>query len=129
MVLEMARELGIALANSPEFARMKSAQAIVEENAALQTLITEFKAKREAICQLMVSADAEKDLIVQVSADMERLQAQLLDNALFFEMNEAEKAFTALLHSVDREINVCIGSENEAHGCTDDCASCEGCNH
>lgn len=125
-VQEQARELGVALANSPEFIRMKRAQVAVEENEPLSQLIGELQEKRQQIVT-MLSGDQQHDgtEALALTGDIERLQGQLTDNPLFSELVDAEGGFSTLLNSVDEEINTCIGT-NRA-GCGGDCASCGGC--
>ena len=54
-MIEQARELGLALANSPEFLRMAKARQNMTENTALCELMTAFNDKRDAVVALMRS--------------------------------------------------------------------------
>lgn len=128
MIMDMARELGVAIAETPEYKRMSLAQAAVSRNASLQLLLSEFTQKRSALTSMLSSLDFDREAMIALSTDVERLQAQLRENPLFSEMLETEQAFSALLTSVDREINACIGRESD-DDCTGDCTACGGCKH
>ena len=125
-ILEQARELGLALANSQEYNAMLAAQVNVETNEALSVLLNEFRVKRSAMLELLQGGDFENTLVLELSADVERLQAQMMENPLFSEMMQAEQAFSELLSSVDREINDCIGGK-KGGSCSGNCSSCSGC--
>ncbi len=126
-LIEKARELGIALANSCEFIRMKEAQAAVTDSESVSGLITELQAKRTQLVHIM-SAD-EKDAVeaLALTNDIERLQGQLQENPLFSELVDSESDFSSLITAIDDEINACIGyKKNECNG---DCSGCGGCAH
>lgn len=126
-VKEQARELGVALANSPEFARMKLAQAAIEGNEPLTRLIDELQEKRQHIVNLLSGEEQDGEEALTLTGDIERLQGQLTENPFFQELIEAEGGFSTLLTSIDEEINACIGVVR--NGCGGDCGACGGCKH
>ena len=126
-MLEKARELGIALAGSPEFIRMRQAQADLEQNEAVSALMTELQQKRGELIGLMNDENSDNVGALELTNDVERLQGQLQENPLFMELVEAEGAFSALINAVDREINACIG--NVQQDCGGNCGACSGCRH
>ena len=126
-MLEKARELGIALAGSPEFVRMKQAQADMEKNEAVAALMSELQEKRMELVSLMNEENQDGIGALELTNDVERLQGQLQENPLFMELVEAEGAFSALITTVDREINACIGGGQES--CGGNCGACSGCKH
>ncbi len=126
-MLNLARELGVALANSNEFLRMKQAQKSLADDVAVNALMAELQQKRQQVVDTLAEADADGAFALELTNDIERLQGQLIENPLFNEWVEAEAAFSALLTSVDAEINACIG--NVRSGCNGDCGGCSGCQH
>lgn len=126
-MLEKARELGLALANSAEFQRMKAAQSIVENDEALSALIEELKQKRTRIVAVLGENDSDGTEALALTNDIERLQGQLEENEQFIELLESERQFGALITAVDEEINACIGGTTS--NCNGNCASCGGCRH
>ena len=107
--MDKARELGVALANSPEYTRLTRARERVDENRAVSGLIQEFQDKERQIVTMMEQDDVDREGAVMLTGDIERIKAQLLSNDLFSELIESQRAFSELLGAVNREINACIG--------------------
>ena len=128
--IDKARELGVALANSPEFMRLSEARERVDANAAVTDLIQEFRNKESEIVSMMEEDDVDREGVVILTSDIERIKEQLLTNQLFTELVEAQQVFSNLLSAVNREINVCIGIEEpEETACSGSCDGCRGCAH
>lgn len=130
MILEKARELGIALSESAEFTRMNAAREAMEANEAVMNMLEEYQKKQEHIVDQLSSGDMDRAEVVALSSDVEALQAQLLENPLFAEAMEAQDAFQHMMKLVNQEIARCIGVETEAdHACSGSCEGCAGCQH
>ena len=129
-MIELARELGLALANSSEFVCMKQAQSAFEQNEAIGALTTELNDKRERLIAILTS-DEENDMeAVSLTNDIDRLEMQLKESPLYSDLVTAQSAFSTLLTAVNDEINACIGAEtSESSGCNGDCGGCGGCKH
>ena len=95
-ILDQARELGIALAGSEEYGRMIQAQEAFQSDPVMSALIDEYNAKKNAMLAMIGGGDYDGQLVREMSADMERLRGQLNEAALFTEMQDAQKAFSAL---------------------------------
>ena len=127
-ILEQARELGIALAGSPEYERMINAQMAFQSDPVMDALINEYNAKKNAMLSMIGGGDYDSDLVREMSSDMERLRGQLNEAPLFVTMQEAQKSFSALVEAVSHEIDACIGLDTSSRGeCSGDCAGCSGC--
>ncbi len=130
MVIEKARELGIALSESSEFKRLNDVRSAVDADKALSDMIDSFTVKRQEIVDALTDEDADSELLSASSHEMERIQAILLENNLFKEMLDAQNEFQSLMSRVNREIAACIGMEHDGEdGCGGGCASCGGCKH
>jgi len=132
-IIEKARDLGLALADSAEFTRMVSARAELEKNTALIALFFEFKQKEAQIVSLLQGDSVDKESAIALTDDIQRLKAQLLDDDTFSELLQSQKAFSDLLACVNEEINSCIGMTDTAIEtesiCSGDCSRCGGCAH
>lgn len=132
--MDKARELGVALANSPEYTRLTRARERVDENRAVSGLIQEFQDKERQIVTMMEQDDVDREVAVMLTGDIERIKAQLLSNDLFSELIESQRAFSELLGAVNREINACIGvvepeEDVVTASCNGACENCSGCSH
>ena len=131
MVIEKARELGIALSESMEFQRLNEARTAVDADGALSDMIDSFTNKRQEVMDALTDEDADPALLSAASREMERIQAILLENKLFQEMLDAQNDFQSLMSNVNKVIATCIGMENAENdgGCGGNCSSCHGCKH
>ena len=128
-MIELARELGLALANSCEFTQMKQAQNDFEQNEAIAALMQELNEKRDRLISILADEEGDDLQAVSLTNDIDRLEAQLKESPLYEELVSAQSAFSAVLSAVNEEINACIGGETSESGCAGDCGSCGGCKH
>ena len=129
-MIELARELGLALANSAEFVRMKNAQIAVETSEPLSALLKELNEKRDRLVKTLADDETDNLEALRLTDDIDRLEEQLRENLLFVELIDAQAAFSAVLRTVNDEINACIGGETSASAsCDGDCSGCAGCVH
>lgn len=132
--LDKARELGVALACSPEFVRLNEARDRIDENTAVTELLREFQDKERQIVTMMAQDDVDREGAVMLTSDIERIKAQLLSNELFSELIYSQQVFSDLLVAVNREINACIGINDAEETsisatCGGSCEHCKGCAH
>lgn len=129
-MIELARELGLALANSSEFVHMKQAQSDFEKNEAIARLIQELNEKRDRLISILADEDGNDLEAVSLTNDIDRLEAQLKESPLYGGLILAQNAFSTVLSAVNDEINACIGAQTSASGdCSGDCGGCGGCKH
>ena len=129
-LIELARELGLALANSCEFTRMKQAQNDFEQNEAIAGLMQELNEKRDRLISILADEEGDDLEAVSLTNDIDRLESQLKESPLYEELISAQTAFSTVLTAVNDEINACIGGEtSESSECGGDCSGCSGCRH
>ena len=126
MILDKARELGLALSESQEFLRMQGAREIMDGNDAVTSALAEYKEKQDQLVDLLSGEDPDRLLVASLSRDVETLQEQLLENPVFAETMAAQNAFQLLMNQVNGEIAACIGGQTGSRGGCGG-SSCEGC--
>ncbi len=132
MIIDKARELGIALSETEEFKNMNEAQRAMELDSEIMAKLDEFNSKQSRIMEVMSGEESDPDEMSALSTQMEAIRGQLLAEEKFVKMLEAQAAFEALMKRVNRAIGVCIGAEmteddDETHSCGGDCSGCSGC--
>ncbi len=130
MIIEKAKELGIALSESEEFRAMNEAQCAMETDKDLMGKINEFNHKQSRIMELLGADEGDQAQINALSAQLEALRTELVENEAFVKMLETQSTFQALMQRVNRAIGMCIGAdveENEETGCGGQCSGCSGC--
>lgn len=127
MILDKARELGLALSQSEEFLRMQSARAVMDSNDAVTGALQDYKDKQEELMGLLSGDEPDRLQVAALSRDVETLQEQLLNSPVFSEAMAAQNDFQQLMAKVNREIAACIGIQTEESGCGGSCSGCSGC--
>lgn len=130
-VLDKAKDLGLALCQSQEYARMHTAQMALESDEPLCRCLAEFQNKQTELMELLQKEEgSDRLLVAALSRDVESLQAQLLDNPIFSAAVDAQNSFSELMEAVNREIATCIGISSESNAsCGGSCGGCSGCGH
>ncbi len=130
MIIEKAKELGIALSESDEFRAMNDAQRAMEEDEALMAKLSDFNEKQNRMMELLSADEGDQAQVSLLSAQMEALRTQLIEDDTFVKMLETQTVFQALMKRVNRAIGLCIGAEiedEEEAGCGGNCSGCHGC--
>ena len=101
MILEKARELGIALSESDEFINMTRTREAMEADTQLMDELNEYNAMQESIARLLTMDGDNQAEIQQMSRDIERLHDELIANETFRAMLEAQAEFQQLMKRVN----------------------------
>ena len=138
MIIEKARELGIAISESEECINMTRTREAMEADEQLMANLNEYNAMQQSIMDIMSSDTDNTQAVQDMSRDIERLHDELLANETFHAMLEAQARFQQLMKQVNRVIGLCIGAEEhnepdsdevEEGGCNGCCSHCTGCTH
>lgn len=111
MIIEKARELGIAISESEEFINMTRTREAMEADEQLMANLNEYNAMQQSIMDIMSSDTDNTQAVQDMSRDIERLHDELLANEAFHAMLEAQARFQQLMKQVNRVIGLCIGAE------------------
>ena len=110
MIIEKARELGLALSESPEFISMLQARREVDGDPAISSMIAQYTELQKAISEMLESTDIDDQAIRAMSSQMEDIQSTLLSSAIFTKAMATQNAFQQLMERVNAEIGACIGA-------------------
>ena len=111
--IEKARELGEALAQSPEYLSLCEAKARIDESDEIRTLVEDFIAKERHFSALTEQDEMSSEDASELSGEIETIRQQLDACALFTDFLKAQEEFTALIGAVNEEISKCIGPASE----------------
>ncbi len=135
MVIDKARDLGIALSESPEFKRMMAARAAMEESETIMNTIDLVHEKQRLVSDLLAEGSLSETRfnIASLTREIEDLQTELMSSEPFKEMMESQHHFENLMKRVNKIIATCVGAdfggESASDSCGGNCASCSGCKH
>ena len=139
MILDKARELGIALSESDEFINMTRTREAMEADEQLMSNLNEYNSMQEQIAKLLAAEGDNRQEIQNMSRDVERLHDELIANETFCAMLGAQAEFQLLMKRVNSIIGMCIGVEENSEepdncddgedegGCSGCCTNCSGC--
>ena len=98
MIVDKARELGMAISQSDEFVALTDAKSALDANESLHEMVQQFNQMQDRMIQLL-SDDAELNQIEvqQLSKDIDAVQTQLLENDIFSSYLNAQSKFQQLM--------------------------------
>lgn len=133
MIIEKARELGLAISESPEFISMLEARKKVDGDPVISGMIAQYSDLQKTITEMLEASDIDAQAIRGMTAQMEEIQGTLLSEPAFVHAMETQNDFQQLMERVNAEIGACIGAPAKdtatEQGCSGCCSACSGCKH
>lgn len=116
-VLDKARELADAIAESSEIAELRSTEIAMGQDDAAQDIIAEFQVKQKEYYEIQMQGEELNDIQKQVIAAIE---AKMAANPSINAYLSAQEKLEKMLRSVNFIITKAISGENS---CGSDCGS------
>jgi cell fate (sporulation/competence/biofilm development) regulator YlbF (YheA/YmcA/DUF963 family) len=115
---DLGRDLGEAIAETPEYEAFEEAKAAVEADEAVQSQIAEFHAVRDQYLQARQAGGASQELVREVQSTQEELHAM----PKMAEYLDAQEALQDRLESINEAISepLAVDFGGEAGGCCQD---------
>lgn len=133
-VIEMTRQLGVAIQQDSRFTEYVRAKEANDNDNELQTAIGDFNLNRQQLSIEMNKSRDEKDAkkIGELNKSMQELYGTIMGNKSMIEYNAAKQAFDMLIQQVNAIINASANGEDPLTcdtdaGCGGSCSSCAGC--
>lgn len=123
-IINLAKELGEAIADSGEMKRLKSGDISLQGDQKAMTLMKEYK---QLQIELVRASKEKRDIetIDDIKEMLIKKQQQLYDYEITNEYLEAKSKFDRLMKNINDVISFAITGEEQ---CTPDkCGSCGGC--
>lgn len=118
-IIQMAFELGNAIAQSEEIESLQAMQTKLSDDPIAASLINQYQ---EARTQIEHKVQEGLHIMPEEEKRLESLQEQLNDNATVKELIGVQETFNNLMQSVYFALNQAISGES----CSSDCSSCGG---
>ncbi len=128
-VIEQAKILGQAIADSEEFKAYAEAEKKFHADAEAKKLTEEYDAKCAEASEELRREDITPPEIIKVRQQISREFGKLSGNAVISEYLAAKQAAEKLLSDVNSIIHFYVtGEEEHSHeGCSGSCSTCGGC--
>lgn len=129
-VMQKAQELAEAILDSGVYQQMKTAEAAYMRDEAAIKATAEVNEKRNAVQDLLTANDMNHEALAKAGEALEDAEAAMNACPSVHTLQEARKAFTAMMENVNRILRLVItgetGDESE-EGCSGNCSNCSGC--
>jgi len=100
-IAELAAQLGQAVANSPQAAKLKAARAELDRHADIAAMLKEFSAQAEKLAKL---EEANKPVEVADKHKLQELQDKLVSHEIFKRYTAAQMDYVDLMRQVNAEL-------------------------
>lgn len=130
-ILELAQNLGQAIAKSEEMKVFQEMERIYNEDKEAQRVMNEYEAERAKMTVKAKETGMTPDSLKLFQGEMKKSMDKLMANKTVKEYLEAKSNFNDIIKKVNSIISFCIqGEEQELAsegGCSGNCGSCGGC--
>lgn len=127
-VLEQAKLLGKAIADSDIFVTFKNAEAAYLSDSGAQTLTQAYNAKREQLAKQAAKEDVTPQELLEVRKQISEEFEKLTENDVIRRYVNTKQQLDEMMNKVDSVIRFEVtGEEQTAGGCSGSCGSCGGC--
>ena len=126
-ILEMAKELGKAIADSELMAAVKKAEDVQNNDEKAQQLIGEYNLKRMQLAQRVQKEDVTQEELEAVQKELSDEFDKLMQYPVIGDFITARKELDAVLEQVNNVISFYVTGKTPNGGCSGSCSSCSGC--
>ena len=127
-VLEQARLLAEAIAESDVYQKMHQCENDAMKDAEATRAIADFVEKRQKVESLLAEGNMDHTALAEASKAMEDPEKKVNEQPKVRAMQEARGEFTQMMNNVNQILRFIITGETEDNsGCSGSCESCGGC--
>lgn len=125
-ILEKAKELGMMLAESGEFEKLKIAEERQLADPDAQKLMMEYANKRDELAKKASAPETTKEEFESIKDEMQKEFEKMCQNENVKAYLDASSAFSNLINQVNSIIGYFVKGGEEG-GCSGNCSGCSGC--
>lgn len=127
-VLEQARLLAEAIAESDVYQKMHQCENDAMKDAEATRAIADFVEKRQKVESLLAEGNMDHTALAEASKAMEDAEKKVNEQPKVRAMQEARGEFTQMMNNVNQILRFIItGKTEDNSGCSGSCESCGGC--
>jgi len=125
-ILELAKQLGMMIAESDEAKALKEAEERHMEDPEAQALMTNYSIRCEQLSEEANKEGITKEEYEKINLDAQAEFIKISQNETIKNYLEANQNFSQLINKVNGIIAHFVRGE-ESGGCSGSCSSCSGC--
>lgn len=133
-VIELARQLGVALQADERFKTFTVAKENNDNDAELQEKIAQFNDLRRQLNMEMSKEEKDAEAMKSLDGQIKNIYGEIMTRPSMIEYNKAREAMDKLLDSVNFIITMAANGEDpmtcpeeQPHSCSGSCSTCGGC--
>lgn len=133
-VIELARQLGVALQADERFKSFTVAKNNNDNDAELQEKIAQFNELRRQLNVEMSKDEKDAEAMKKLDGEIKNIYGEIMTRPSMIEYNTAREAMDKLLNSVNFIITMAANGEDpmtcpeeQPQSCSGSCSSCSGC--
>lgn len=127
-VLEQARLLAEAIAESDVYQHMRQCENDAMKDPEATQAISDFVEKRQKVESLLAEGNMDHAALAEASQAMEAAEKLVNQQPMVRAMQDARNQFTQMMDNVNQILRFIItGETGESGGCSGSCESCGGC--
>jgi cell fate (sporulation/competence/biofilm development) regulator YlbF (YheA/YmcA/DUF963 family) len=129
-IMNLAKELGLALARSQEIIDYREAEKKMAKDEEASRLTHIFKESHKALVRLQAQSSSTESEIADMTARLESADRDMKQNPLIAEYYRAGSAFNSLVYQINQLLKFyCMEPEEELQfeQGSSGCGGCEGC--
>lgn len=125
-ILEKAKELGMMIAESDEFKKLKETEELQLADPVAQQMMMDYNIRREELSEKAASPDLTKEDWEKLQMDAQAEFIKLCQNENIKNYLDANQSFSNLINQVNSIIAHFVKGEDQS-GCSGSCSTCHGC--
>ncbi len=132
-ILQLAQQLGEAIAESEEIKTFREMEKIYFESEEAQKAMQEYEEKRAAMTVKAKEEGMTPESLQLFQQEMKAAMDKLVANKTVKEYLDAKSAFNDIITKVNAIISYCVQGEEQGNAvggsgsCTGNCSSCSSC--
>ena len=120
-IFSIAAELGKAIKEDERMIRMEKAKEAYEGSEKIANLMMEYGIQQQALTAMGEGESIDTDAVAKIQDRINEIYAEITQDPLFIELDEAQDAVNALMENVN---NTIMYNATGKTPCTHDCSSC-----
>lgn len=125
-ILQKAKELGMMIADSEQFAKVKAAEEAQLADPEATELMMEYSNKQDELSKRASAPNVTKEDFEAIKKEAQEAFEKICTNKNIKDYLEANRAFSSMIEQVNTIIGYFVKG-GEASGCGGNCSSCSGC--
>ncbi|MBO5370108.1 MAG: YlbF family regulator [Clostridia bacterium] len=125
-ILQKAKELGMLIANSQEFALVKATEEAQLADEEATKLMMEYSNTQDELSKRASAPDVTKEEFENIRFEAQKAFEKICENKNIKAYLDANRTFSAMIEQVNAIIGYFVKG-GDSSGCSGNCSSCGGC--